>query len=257
VQTLTADKTNPIARKIAETLDRLITETELNESVSFASLVKEAGLNPARDFVGASLADVDFRDEDLRGFDFSGADLTGADFRRANLAGVLFVGAILTGAIGLPKGEPAQEELLREVLKVQRGRPSGLRLSEAQASLVKGMLLRGDRQHDIAGWFGVNPGRIAEVKDGHLHPGVAPAPPSQLPPQVPPGPVAFQALFALIQARRALEKPGGDEEAKQIIDTALGADSAGAAKQLVEAALGEWGPRIFESMVPRGNEEEQ
>ena len=30
------------------------------------------------------------------------------------------------------------------------------------AAVVKGMLLRGDRRHDIAAWFGVS-GRIAEI----------------------------------------------------------------------------------------------
>ena len=40
---------------------------------------------------------------------------------------------------------------------------SGIRLSEKEASIVKGMLHRGDRQHDIASWFGVNSGRIAEI----------------------------------------------------------------------------------------------
>lgn len=40
---------------------------------------------------------------------------------------------------------------------------SGIRLSEKDASIVKGMLHRGDRQHDIASWFGVNSGRIAEI----------------------------------------------------------------------------------------------
>src|SRR6266436_5360565 len=88
---------------LGDTLDRLIDEAERDERASFASLVKAAGLNPARDFIGACLADLDFRDEDLRGFDFSHADLTGADFRRANVAGVRFNGAILTGAIGLTK----------------------------------------------------------------------------------------------------------------------------------------------------------
>jgi uncharacterized protein YjbI with pentapeptide repeats len=151
---------------IAATLDRLIEETEHDESVSFAALVRKAGLNPARDFIGAFLADIDFRDEDLRGFDFSGADLTGADFRRANIAGVRFDGAILKGALGLPTGEPGSHS--EEYRNVQRARPSGRRLSPGQAGAVKGMLLCGDRQHDIAGWFGVNPVRIAEVKDGCL-----------------------------------------------------------------------------------------
>ena len=34
------------------------------------------------------------------------------------------------------------------------------------AAVVKGMLSRGDRQHDIAAWFGVNGGRIAEIHSG-------------------------------------------------------------------------------------------
>lgn len=68
---------------------------------SFREMANAAGLDPGQDFVGASLHDLDFRDEDLRGFDFSGADLTGADFRRANIGGVSFDGADLTGAIGL------------------------------------------------------------------------------------------------------------------------------------------------------------
>ena len=44
-----------------------------------------------------------------------------------------------------------------------RASNSGISLSERDASLVKGMLYRGDRQHDIASWFGVNGGRIAEI----------------------------------------------------------------------------------------------
>lgn len=44
--------------------------------------------------------------------------------------------------------------------------PSGNRLDEADAAIVKGMLARGDRQHDIAAWFGVNGGRIAEISTG-------------------------------------------------------------------------------------------
>jgi len=35
------------------------------------------------------------------------------------------------------------------------------------ASIVKGMLARGDRQHDIAAYFGVNGGRVAEVATGN------------------------------------------------------------------------------------------
>jgi hypothetical protein len=47
-----------------------------------------------------------------------------------------------------------------------RGKTSGLSLSNKDASIVLGMQKRGDREHDIAAWFGVNQGRIAEVKAG-------------------------------------------------------------------------------------------
>ena len=89
-------------RPLSNILDRLLEEAMRNGSPSFRDLAKAAALDPARDFVGASLRDLDFRDEDLRGFDFSNADLTGADFRRANVEGVRFKGATLDGAIGLP-----------------------------------------------------------------------------------------------------------------------------------------------------------
>ena len=50
-----------------------------------------------------------------------------------------------------------------------------------------GMVARGDRDHDIAAWFGVNQGRIAEVKDGTKFGVVAAASANQLPPKGPPG----------------------------------------------------------------------
>jgi hypothetical protein len=215
---LTAEKTNAVARTIAETLDRLVAETERDEHVSFATLVREAGLDPAHDFVGAFLADLDFRDEDLRGFDFSGADLTGADFRRANLKGVRFEGAILTAAIGLRELKAASPSKGKR--KMARAEPSGYRLSEADASLVKGMLERGDRQHDIASWFGVNSARIAEIKAGVVYPHALPASPNELFPRGSPGVIARISLLALGQVAQALELKGGVERAKEIIEAA-------------------------------------
>ena len=44
-----------------------------------------------------------------------------------------------------------------------RANNSGIKLTASDAAIVKGMLHRGDRQHDIASWFGVNGGRIAEI----------------------------------------------------------------------------------------------
>ena len=96
------DTAGPLTRTLGEILDELVTEAGHEKPASFAELVAVAGLDPARDFVGGSLREVDLRGEDLRGFDFSGADLTGADFRGANLSGVSFNDAIRTGALGLP-----------------------------------------------------------------------------------------------------------------------------------------------------------
>jgi hypothetical protein len=67
----------------------------------------------------------------------------------------------------------------------QRAEASGITLDEADAAIVKGMLARGDRQHDIAAWFGVNAGRIAEIANRLRFATVSTAPTPTLPP---PGP---------------------------------------------------------------------
>lgn len=73
------------------------------------------------------------------------------------------------------------------VKQMSRGSISGYRLTAPDAAIVKGMLLRGDRGNDIASWFGVNPARIADVKDGKTFASVAVAPSHQLPQSGPPG----------------------------------------------------------------------
>lgn len=65
-----------------------------------------------------------------------------------------------------------------------RAEPSGIKLTECDAAVVKGMLQRGDRQHDIAAWFGVNGGRIAEISTGDKFGDVA-ATTGELPPRGP------------------------------------------------------------------------
>lgn len=47
-----------------------------------------------------------------------------------------------------------------------RASSSGITLTAKDAAIVKGMIQRGDRQHDIAAWFGVNGGRIGEINTG-------------------------------------------------------------------------------------------
>ena len=55
-----------------------------------------------------------------------------------------------------------------------RAPASGITLNEDDAAIVKGMLERGDRQHDIAAWFGVNGGRIAEISTEDMFADVEP-----------------------------------------------------------------------------------
>lgn len=70
-------------------------------------------------------------------------------------------------------------------------RPTAI-TNEADASIVKGMIVRGDPIHDVAAWFGVNSGRIANVKnaraEGAKYRDVPPAPREALPP---PGPYSY------------------------------------------------------------------
>lgn len=87
-----------------------------------------------------------------------------------------------------------------------RAEPSGVRLTANDAALVKGMIERGDRHHDIAAWFGVNQGRVAEVGNGEKFSDVPQAPTDQLPP---PGPYtsgrsAHKAICALEAAKKTL-----------------------------------------------------
>jgi hypothetical protein len=89
-------------RTLSETLDRVIERATNDEPASFADLAIAAGLDPARDFIGASLRGIDLRGENLCGFNFSRADLVGADLRGAYLEGVSFSGADTTGCLGLP-----------------------------------------------------------------------------------------------------------------------------------------------------------
>lgn len=90
--------------------------------------------------------------------------------------------------------------------KKNRARTSGIHLTTDDAAQVKGMLARGDRQHDIAAWFGVNGGRIAEIAKRATFADVAPAPADKLPPPGPylSGRAASEAIRALGAAKVAL-----------------------------------------------------
>ena len=72
------------------------------------------------------------------------------------------------------------------------------------------MEARGDREHDIAGWFGVNQGRVAEVKGGKFGtPAAAPA--NQLPPKGPPGIKGRRLRAAIDSVLSSLARGNGAE----------------------------------------------
>ncbi|MGM5033546.1 hypothetical protein [Tardiphaga sp. 803_E3_N1_3] len=102
---------------------------------------------------------------------------------------------------------------------MSKGKSSGYHLTNNDAAIVLGQSLRGDRDHDIAAWFGVNQGRIAEVKAGS-HGTVAAAPFEDLPPKGAPGIKGRQARYNLGEAQKALNE-GDVEKAKTIIETAI------------------------------------
>ncbi len=88
----------------------------------------------------------------------------------------------------------------------RRAQSSGITLSAADAALIKGMLRRGDSQHDIAAWFGVNGGRVAEIAVGVRFGEIQAASAADLSPRGP-YPKAAQAVAAiesLALARSAL-----------------------------------------------------
>jgi hypothetical protein len=89
-----------------------------------------------------------------------------------------------------------------------RASPSGISLTERDAAIAKSMLRRGDRQHDVAAWFGVNAGRIAEIATKQSFWWVEPASPEALPPSGPYlyGASANAVAKALGEAKRALDE---------------------------------------------------
>jgi hypothetical protein len=83
-----------------------------------------------------------------------------------------------------------------------RAPSSGINLTEQDAAIVKGMLQRGDRQHDVAAYYGVNGGRIGEISVGKNYRWVVPAPAWELPS---PGPYPVADLVDnLAEMSRAL-----------------------------------------------------
>lgn len=96
-----------------------------------------------------------------------------------------------------------------------RGKASGYSLTTRDARVVSGMLARGDRDHDIAAWFGVNQGRAAEVKEGKYG-AVSAAPPEELPPKGPPG-VKGRRLRGSVESALTALADGESDKATEIL----------------------------------------
>lgn len=93
-----------------------------------------------------------------------------------------------------------------------------------ETQIVKGMLARGDKQHDIASYFGVNSGRIAEVATGDCdYPNAAAADVDKLPP---PGPyvgakTVFEVREILSEAIDLIREAGSEHDESVIAIEAL------------------------------------
>jgi hypothetical protein len=85
-------------------------------------------------------------------------------------------------------------------------------LNDQEIAIVKGMIARGDRQHDIAAYFGENGGRIGEINTGKRGELVDAAPPHQLPPAGPymAGRSALRARETLIALRELIDEAIGE-----------------------------------------------
>jgi len=89
--------------------------------------------------------------------------------------------------------------------------PTGF--SRQDIAIVKGMIRRGDRQSDIAAYFGTNGGRISEINTGNAKLGarsinIKPASESRLPPAGPylAGRSALHARETLLALKEIIEK---------------------------------------------------
>ena len=82
--------------------------------------------------------------------------------------------------------------------------------NSGEVSIVKGMLTRGDAQHHIAAYFGVNSARINDIKQGTVGVGVNAAPANELPP---PGPY--------LAGRSALRERETLKTLRDLIDEAI------------------------------------
>ena len=95
-------------------------------------------------------------------------------------------------------------------------------LTEPNAQLIKGMLKRGDSQHHIASYFGVDSRAITHIKTGKTSADVGCEPPSKLPP---PGPYAVDPFYIMFYKTMTRVNQLWDErqlpKAKTLLEKAL------------------------------------
>ena len=77
-------------------------------------------------------------------------------------------------------------------------------LTNRDVAVIAGMVGRGDKDHDIAAWFGENQARIAEAKNGAYGPFLI-DPEIELPPKGAPGPKGRRLRGAVKNAINMLE----------------------------------------------------
>jgi hypothetical protein len=92
-----------------------------------------------------------------------------------------------------------------------------LALTNRDASIILGMVARGDKRHDIAAWYGENQARIAEVEQGQYG-NLTAAPANELPPKGAPGPKGRRLRSKAIKAVEALEAGDSDTALKLLKD---------------------------------------
>ena len=92
------------------------------------------------------------------------------------------------------------EEGMATKIRTARAPARKMRITLHEAPIAKGMLKRGDAQHDIAHWFGENSGRVAEINTGQRFADIEPAPEIELPPSGP-----YPSHADVWRARHALE----------------------------------------------------
>jgi hypothetical protein len=89
-------------------------------------------------------------------------------------------------------------------------------LTRSDAAIIMGMLARGDKNQDVAAWFGENPARVVEVEKGETFGIVPAAAANELPPKGAIGPKARRLRAYAADALKALQEKGPDGVAEAI-----------------------------------------